>query len=150
MVPERKFNLKIPATFKNEKSIQEVPDPVRKTMLEIANEVGVDKQKVYRCIKKYGIPYETENDIIYLNETAQTRIKSLILQKTDILKNSNDTVKEIPENQITYFEAIIEQLNTVIALLQKGIDLQEEQIREKNKKIEELLDTISQSTKDSQ
>lgn len=117
-----KFNIKYPTSN---------PEANYKTMLEIAKELNVDKQQIYRCIKKYNMPYKykSENGTMYFDEAVQTRIKSIITQKKSVSKNSNEVhqkankvVHETHKNM--YFEAVINKLDTIIDLLQKVYELQ--------------------------
>ena len=120
-------------------------------MLEIAKDLGVDKQKVYRCIKKNDIKYTMKNDIMYFDEAEQTRIKSELFADTTISKNSGDTVqKHFEEVDETVSEVVSERLNTIIMILQRGLEIIENQFQEKDREIERLKKFMDEKERDSQ
>lgn len=125
----RIFNLRVPKS--NSDNVNKC-----KTMLEIAKEINIDKQKVYRCIKKYNMPYKyiAENGTMYFDEMVQTRIKTILSEKKSVSKNSNEireilnevvqeTVNEALKIQNKNIEIIIYKLDAIINLLQKTYEL---------------------------
>ena len=103
-----------------------------KTMLEFANEIGITKQQVYRCIKNNSIEVAQINGVIYLNKSAQYIIKSMFFRK-------NNTASESVSNMLieTHFETPVDVLNMAVNFLQKEIE-------KKDQTIEFLQHTIIQ------
>lgn len=123
----RKFNINIPSSSYNQIT--------SKKMLEIAKDLNVDKQKVYRCVKKHNIPYKEENGIMYFDEVAQTRIKDIIKQTKSISKNSSEVFQKKDEAvKEAQFEAVVKRLDIIIELLQKGLEVKPEQTDDEDKK----------------
>lgn len=104
--------------------------PVRegmKTIRQIADEIGVSKQAVYKRYKGklYTVcaPYaHTEQGVLYLSEQAETLIKQ------DFLKDDR-SIGAVPEQS---------QEAGVVAILQATIDTLQGQLSVKDKQIEEL------------
>jgi predicted transcriptional regulator len=46
-----------------------------KTIREIAEAIGIDKQRVYRYIKSHGIAPHQKNGVMYFDDTAEMQIK---------------------------------------------------------------------------
>jgi len=134
----QKLNIKLPEGLKStqQKNSQDIIDKKNlKTMLEIARELNIDKQTVYRYIKKYNMPYtyKSENGVFYFDETVQTRIKSIIMQNKSASKNSSEigenineivyeVVNEALKDNNKYIETVIEKLDTIINLLQENMN----------------------------
>lgn len=100
-----------------------------KTIKEIADELGVEKQKVYRFIKQNCISeahYEAlqRNGVKYYDEAAEMVIKQGL--------STNSVSGEVHQNHIN--EAAID---AVIDMLKKELDLKNEQIRELNARLSE-------------
>jgi predicted DNA-binding transcriptional regulator YafY len=101
-----------------------------KTTKQIADEMGVSKQKVYRYIKKNCIcEAHQENGVMYYDETAETLIKQGFSEN----EAHHEAHHEAHQNHIN--EAVIELLrnelqakNEQIGKLQKLLD-QEQQLR---------------------
>lgn len=104
-----------------------------KTIREIADELGVDKQKVYRFIKQNRIS-EAHHEALqrsgvkYYDEAAET----LIRQGLSANGASNEAHYEAHQNRIN--EAVFD---AVIEMLQKELELKNEQIRELNARLSE-------------
>lgn len=104
-----------------------------KTIREIANELGVDKQKVYRFIKQNHIN-EAHHEALqrsgvkYYDEAAETLIKQGFLDETA----SSEAHHEAHQNRIN--EAVFD---AVIEMLQKELEIKNEQIRELNERLSE-------------
>ena len=47
-----------------------------KTLKQIADELEIDKQKVYRYVKKANIPHIRKEKVMYFNDLAESLIKS--------------------------------------------------------------------------
>lgn len=107
-----------------------------KTIKQIADDLGVDKQKVYRFIQKNHIKEvhheaHQKNGVKYYDEAAQMLIKQGLSDKV--------TSNEVHQNHIenTSNEAVFE------ALL-KQIDVLQEELKIKNDQIEQLHKLLDQ------
>lgn len=108
-----------------------------KTIRQIADEIGVSKQAVYKRYKgklhTVCAPYtHTEQGVLYLSEQAETLIKQDFLK--DDRSNGADTHTErsigaVPEQS---------QEAGVVAVLQATIDTLQGQLEVKDRQIEEL------------
>ena len=113
-----------------------------KTIRQIADEIGVSKQTVYKRYKGklYTVcaPYaHTEQGVLYIEEQGETLIKQDFLQKECSIgahtERSNGAVLEQSENV------------GVIAVLQTTIDTLQGQLAIKDKQIEDLNARLSES-----
>lgn len=96
-----------------------------KTIKQIADELEIDKQKVYRYIKKNNIiEAHQKNGVMYYDEATETLIKQALSVSTtssEAYQNHiNDTVNDV-----------------LISMLQKELEI-------KNKQIEELTAIVKQ------
>lgn len=95
---------------------------MNKTIKQIADELGVPKQRVYRYIKSNHIS-EThqENGVMYYDDVAETAIKQAFLQKTTSSETHqnhiNDTVIDVLKNQLEVKDRQIEQLQRTVEQL---------------------------------
>ena len=106
-----------------------------KTIRQIADEIGVSKQAVYKRYKgklhTVCAPYaHTEQGVLYLSEQAETLIKQDFLK--DDRSNGAHTERSIG--------AVLEQSQEagVVAVLQATIDMLQGQLAVKDRQIEEL------------
>ena len=106
-----------------------------KTIRQIADEIGVSKQAVYKRYKgklhTVCAPYaHTEQGVLYLSEQAETLIKQDFLK--DDRSNGAHTARSIG--------AVPEQSQEagVVAVLQATIDMLQGQLAVKDRQIEEL------------
>ena len=117
-----------------------------KTIRQIADEIGVSKQAVYKRYKgklhTVCAPYaHTEQGVLYIEEQGETLIKQDFLQKECSIgahtyahtERSNGAVLERPENA------------GVIAVLQTTIDTLQGQLAIKDKQIEDLNARLAES-----
>ena len=117
-----------------------------KTIRQIADEIGVSKQTVYKRYKGklYTVcaPYaHTEQGVLYIEEQGETLIKQDFLQKECSIgahtyahtERSNGAALEHPENV------------GVIAVLQTTIDTLQGQLAIKDKQIEDLNARLAES-----
>jgi U3 small nucleolar ribonucleoprotein component len=109
-----------------------------KTIREIADELGVDKQKVYRFIKQNRINeahHEAlqRNGVKYYDEAAEALIKQGLSVNDVSSEAHHEVLHDVLQNRIneTVFDAVIERL-------QKELDRKNEQLAVKDKQIEEL------------
>ena len=100
-----------------------------KTIREIANEIGVDKQQVYRFIKQNHIN-EAHHEALqrsgvkYYDEAAETLIKQGFSDETASSEAHQNRINE------AVFDAVIE-------MLQKELEIKNEQIKELNERLSE-------------
>lgn len=111
-----------------------------KTIKQIADELEVDKQKVYRYIKKNHIKEVNQkcisetrqrNNVKYYDEVAENLIKQGL--SGDI--ESSEIHQEAHQNHIN--DIVIDTLLKQIEILKNELDVKNEQIREKDKQIKE-------------
>lgn len=104
-----------------------------KTIKEIADELGVDKQTVYRYIKKNHIN-EVHHEALQksgvkrYDEAAESLIKQGLSEKS----TSSEALHEALQNRIN--DAVPEAL---IDMLRKELEIKNEQIRELNERLAE-------------
>lgn len=118
-------------------SFERVVKWVAKTIKEIADELGVDKQKVYRYIKKNHINevlHEAlqKNGVKQYDEAAETLIKQGFSKESA----SSEALHEVHQKHIneTVFDTISD---AVIDMLRKELEIKNEQIRELNDRLAE-------------
>ena len=81
---------------------------MNKSMKQIADELGVDKQQVYRFINKECINETTQQGKTKLyDETAQTRIIEHFKAKSSVSQSTTET------NQSAYIETLLKQIETL-------------------------------------
>lgn len=102
-----------------------------KTIKQIADELGLDKQKVYRYIKKNHIKevYQEcisealqKNGVKYYDEVAENLIKQGFSDNT----TSNEVHQEVHQKHIN--DTVIDTLLKQIEILQKELDAKNEQL----------------------
>ena len=113
-----------------------------KTIKQIADELGIDKQKVYRFVKKNHINevhHEAlqKNDVKHYDEVAESLIKSAFLES------------EVHHEalQTTSNDAVIDVLLMQSEALQKELEIKNRQIEELTKMLadnQKLLDQAQQ------
>lgn len=112
-----------------------------KTILQIANEIGIDKQKVYRYIKKHNInEAHQDSGTMYYNEMAETLIKQYFTEKNCVNEAYHDIHQCTSEtHQSTSNDTVID---TVITMLQYELQAKNQLIEEQQQIIKELNTTI--------
>jgi len=101
-----------------------------KTIKQIADEIGVSKQRVYRYIRKNHISEaHHEAVIMWYDETAEKQITQYFRGQHHISEAHHDA------NQST-------SLDTVIILLQKELDIKNEQIKDLNARLSETTTAL--------
>ena len=121
-----------------------------KTIKQIADEIGVSKQTVYKRYKGklYTVcaPYaHTEQGVLYIEEQGETLIKQDFLQKECSIgahtyahtERSNGAVLEQPENA-----GVIAVLQTTIDTLQGQLAIKDKQIEELNARLAEVSSAL--------
>lgn len=109
-----------------------------KTIKQIADEIGVSKQTVYKRYKGklYTVcaPYaHTEQGVLYIEEQGETLIKQDFLQK----ERSNGAVLEQTENA-----GVVAVLQTTIDTLQGQLAIKDKQIEELNARLAEVSSAL--------
>jgi len=123
---------------------------VAKTIKQIADEIGVSKQTVYKRYKGklYTVcaPYaHTEQGILYIEEQGETLIKQDFLQKECSIgahtyahtERSNGAVLEQSENA-----GVVAVLQTTIDTLQGQLAIKDKQIEELNARLAEVSSAL--------
>lgn len=122
-----------------------------KTIKQIADELGVEKQKVYRFIQKNHIKevhhealHEThqKNSVKYYDDVAEMMIKQGFLEES----TSDEVHHEALQNHIksTSNEVVFETLLKQIDVLHEQIKNRDEEIKVKNQQIEQLHKLLDQ------
>ena len=124
--------------------------PVResmKTIRQIADEIGVSKQAVYKRYKgklhTVCAPYaHTEQGVLYLSEQAETLIKQ------DFLKDDRSNGAHTDAHTERSIGAVSERSQEagVVAVLQAAIDTLQGQLEVKDRQIEQQAQTITRLT----
>ena len=113
-----------------------------KTIKQIANEIGVSKQAVYKRFKGklYAevSPYvHTKDGTTYIEDTGEIIIKENFAKSSSI--SDIDTDVDTEHKQDTQADTVI---STLISMLQKELDEKNKQLDVKDRQIEELTATI--------
>ena len=114
-----------------------------KTIRQIADEIGVSKQAVYKRYKgklhTVCAPYaHTEQGVLYLSEQAETIIKQ------DFLKDDRSNGAHTDTHTERSIGAVPEQSqeDSVVAVLQATIDTLQGQLEVKDRQIEKLTEAL--------
>lgn len=129
-----------------------------KTIKQIADEIGVSKQTVYKRYKGklYTVcaPYaHTEQGVLYIEEQGETLIKQDFLQKECSIgahtyahtERSNGAVLEQSENA-----GVVAVLQTTIDTLQGQLAIKDKQIEELNARLAEVSSALVAAQKTAQ
>ena len=115
-----------------------------KTIRQIADEIGVSKQAVYKRYKgklhTVCAPYtHTEQGVLYLSEQAETLIKQ------DFLKDNRSNGAHTDTRTERSIGAVPEQSQEsgVVAVLQATIDTLQGQLEVKDRQIEKLTEALA-------
>ena len=117
-----------------------------KTIRQIADEIGVSKQAVYKRFKgklhTVCAPYaHTEQGVLYIEEQGETLIKQDFLQKECSIgahtERSNGAVLEQSENA-----GVVAVLQTTIDTLQGQLAIKDKQIEELNARLAEVSSAL--------
>lgn len=117
-----------------------------KTVLQVANEIGISKQRLYRYIKNHITDVHQIDGVIYIDEVAETLIKSQFLKdntSSDVHHDSHhdaafDVVIETLKKQLEQKDRQIENLQT--ALLQEQENVKMAQQLHGAEKVHQLTD----------
>lgn len=104
-----------------------------KTIKQIADELGIDKQRVYRYIKKNHInEAHQKNGVMYYDEVVESGIKQAFSQnEPHQASTSNDTVIDV----------LVKQSE----MLQKELEIKNKQIEELNERLAENQKLLNQA-----
>ena len=114
-----------------------------KTIRQIADEIGVSKQAVYKRYKgklhTVCAPYaHTEQGVLYLSEQAETLIKQDFLKVDRSIGAHTDTHTERSSGAVSEQS----QEDSVVAVLQATIDTLQGQLEVKDRQIEKLTEAL--------
>lgn len=117
-----------------------------KTIKQIADELGVDKQKVYRYIKKNHINeahHEAlqKNGVKQYDEAAETLIKQGLLRETASGESLHEAHREVLQNHIN--DAVFDTVSdAVIEMLRKELEVKNKQIEDLNARLAEISSAL--------
>lgn len=123
-----------------------------KTIKQIAEEIGVDKQKVYRFVKNNGIKevhHEALHDVLqknsvkYYDEVAENLIKQGFKETSESNEVHHEVLREAHQNCIN--EALYEALLKQLEAMRNELEEKNKQLNEKDKQIEQILQLLDQS-----
>lgn len=96
-----------------------------KTIKQIADELGVSKQRVYRCIKRHRISEaHQENGVMWYDDTAESLIRQDFMRGKPLHEAHHEA----------HHEAVID---TVISMFQRELDVKNQQIADLNERLAE-------------
>ena len=125
----------------------------KKTIKEIADEIGVSKQAVqkritreplYTCIQPYVY---TNNGTKYIAYTGQILIKQAFAENEATTLSIDVADNRQPNVYSDVYSEIIELLEKNIAVLQNQLEIKDKQIDELNKRLEEVTATLNVAQK---
>lgn len=114
-----------------------------KTIKQIADELGVDKQKIYRYIRKNHInevhhEAHQNNKVKYYDEVAEKLIKQAFQAETTSSEVHHEAHHEVL--QTTSNDAV----DVVIEMLRKELEIKNQQIKELNERLAESQRLLNQ------
>lgn len=102
------------------------------TIKQLSDEIGVDKQKVYRYIKKNHInEAHQKSGVMYYDEAVQKQIKQALSQN----EVHQDHINEAHQNHIN--EAVIDTLLKQSEMLKNELEAKNKQIAEMQKLLDQ-------------
>jgi predicted transcriptional regulator len=108
-----------------------------KTIKQIADELGVDKQRVYRYIKKNRInEAHHEHGVMWYDETVESLIKQHF---------SGNDVHHEPHHDVHHITSNDTVIDTVITMLKQELEVKNQELEIKNEQIRELNARLSES-----
>jgi len=116
-----------------------------KTIKTIADEIGVDKQKVYRYIKKHNINEAHQNgSTLYYDEVVEAQIIK-DFSKDTVSSEAHQNTSEVLQSASsdTVINEVISMLKDELTAKNKLIDEQQQTIRELNESIKHLSQSIN-------
>lgn len=121
-----------------------------KTMLALAQELGVPKLKVYRCIKRFSIDTIHRNGVIYLDDTAESKVKSALEGSAPFLSDTADTVQAVSDETVNdtvlihLLQTQLETKDAQITALMAELAEERKHSREQSAKLAQLADQAQQ------
>ena len=104
-----------------------------KTIRQIANSLGIDKQRIYRYIRKnYISEVHQKNGVMYYDEDAQTLIQRHF---QNIRLDGTNSEKSLAS---TSFDVLLKQFE----LLTKELEIKNEQIKDLNLRLSETTSAL--------
>ena len=124
-----------------------------KTVSEIAREIGISRQALYKRIKAEPLSTELQpftsrvDGILYISADGEERIVSACSSSSRVQGRVNraDNVDCKPDNQVGIQESLISQMSAEIDFLKKQIDVKDKQLGDKDKQIEQLSESLRAS-----
>ena len=118
-----------------------------KTIRQIADEIGVSKQAVYKRYKgklhTVCAPYtHTEQGVLYLSEQAETLIKQDFLKDDRSNGAHTDSQTEIENQTQTKTQTENHEVSDLVCVLQATIDTLQGQLEVKDRQIEKLTEAL--------
>lgn len=112
-----------------------------KTFLELAKEIGVSKQAVYRCFKR--LPREAhqeahqENGVIYLSDVLQTRIKSEFKTVSASSEAHQEVLHDVLQtaSDNALFDVVIATLKEQLAVKDRQIELLQQALAQEQENV---------------
>ena len=125
-----------------------------KTIKQIADELGVDKQKVYRYIKKNHINeahHEAlqKNGVKKYDEAAEALIKQGLLREGASSEALHEAHHEVLQNHIN--DAVFDTVSdAVVEMLRKELEIKNKQIEDLNARLAEISSALVMAQKTAQ
>lgn len=125
-----------------------------KTVSEIAREIGISRQALYKRIKAEPLssdlqPFTSKVDgILYISSDGEDLIISMCSSSSRVQGRVNraDNVDSKLDNQVDSIqESLISQMSAEIDFLKKQIDVKDKQLGDKDKQIEQLSESLRAS-----
>lgn len=95
-----------------------------KTVLQLANEIGIPKQRLYRYIKNHITDVHQIDGVMYIDDAVESLIKSQLLKDN----TSSDVHHEAHHDAVT---------DAVVEMLRKELEVKNEQIKSLNERLAE-------------
>jgi len=106
---------------------------VNKTIKQVADDIGISKQVVYRYIKRSGIDVDQKSGVIYLSDTQEFLVKKALCKDEPHQISASDAHHDVHQNDA--LDAVIDALNE--QLKQKDL-----QLSEKDKQLQHLFSEL--------
>lgn len=129
-----------------------------KTVSEIAREIGISRQALYKRIKAEPLssdlqPFTSRVDgILYISADGEDLIISVcssssrVQERVNHADNVDSKLDSQPDNQVDSIqESLISQMSAEIDFLKKQIDVKDKQLGDKDKQIEQLSESLRAS-----
>lgn len=98
---------------------------VDKTVLQLANEIGISKQRLYRYIKKHISDVHQINGVMYITDAEETLIKSKFFKNSvsdEVHHDSDfDAVIDVLKRQLDEKDKQIEKLQAILLQTQENL-----------------------------